>query len=278
MHIPLRKTLTICKRLGIDYAEAVTGFEFGNKRAVPVIQGVVVATENEKLVIDEWEKDEEERKRKEDGKRERVALATWRKFLMGLRIVERVRDRYSGNASDAYLKEQKNPFTNPNKIHKSRMGQQKENGSNGRPPNLADEDMAGGFVIDDVGGASVSGCGFLWDDDGKLGEAATERGGAFLPEYKGSSLAGNGELVIEHGDAVSWKTFEKLRHKTEESSPATQTADRVNETMDADSEEIVHIKRQGRPKKIAIKTSKAKNGKKAVAKPTPKTAKGLDAQ
>ena len=278
MHIPLRKTLTICKRLGIDYAEAVTGFEFGNKRAVPVIQGVVVATGNEKLVIDEWVKDEEERKRKEDGKRERVALASWRKFLMGLRIVERVRDRYSGNASDAHLKEQKNPFTNPNKIHKSRMGQQKENGSNAKTPNQADEDMAGGFVIDDVGGANVSGCGFPWDDDGELGEAATEGGGAFLPEYKRDSLAGNGELVIEHGDAVSWKAFETPGHKTEESSRAAQTADRVNDTLDVNSEEIVHIERQGRPKKTAIKTSKAKNGKKVVAKATPKTAKGLDTQ
>ncbi|KAI4188728.1 MAG: hypothetical protein L6R41_001967, partial [Letrouitia leprolyta] len=74
-HIPLRSTAKICKRLGIDFAEAVTGFEFGKQRAVPVITGVVVAKENEEMVIEEWEKDEEERKIKEEGKREKAALA-----------------------------------------------------------------------------------------------------------------------------------------------------------------------------------------------------------
>ncbi|KAI5292116.1 hypothetical protein KEM52_006609, partial [Ascosphaera acerosa] len=42
-HLPYRGTVRVCKRLGIDYAEAVTGFEFGKKIAVPVITGVVVA-------------------------------------------------------------------------------------------------------------------------------------------------------------------------------------------------------------------------------------------
>ena len=54
IHIPLRSTVRVCKRLGIDFAEAVTGFEFGNRMAVPVLTGVVVATENEDAVIDAW--------------------------------------------------------------------------------------------------------------------------------------------------------------------------------------------------------------------------------
>ena len=53
VHIPLKSTVRICKRLGIDFAEAVTGFEFGKQRAVPVITGVVVADGNEQTVIDE---------------------------------------------------------------------------------------------------------------------------------------------------------------------------------------------------------------------------------
>ena len=50
VHIPLRGTVRICKKLEIDYAEAVTGFEFGHKLAVPVVEGVVVAEEHEKAV------------------------------------------------------------------------------------------------------------------------------------------------------------------------------------------------------------------------------------
>lgn len=119
VHIPLRSTVRVCKKLGIDYAEAVTGFEFGNKRAVPVITGVVVAEENEHAVIDVWEKEEEERRIREEGKREKMALATWRKWLMGLRIIQRVRDEYGGDADTEAHKEEMNPFTNQSKIKKA---------------------------------------------------------------------------------------------------------------------------------------------------------------
>lgn len=114
VHIPLKGTVRVCKRLGIDYAEAVTGFEFGNQRAVPVITGVIIASEHENHVIEEWKKDEEERRIKEEGKRERAALSMWRKFLMGLRIIERVREDYGDN-DEASMKKQTNPFTNRNK-------------------------------------------------------------------------------------------------------------------------------------------------------------------
>ena len=157
VHIPLRSTVRICKRLGIDYAEAVTGFEFGNKRAVPVITGVVVAEEHEHTVIDIWEKEEEERKIKEEGKREKAALATWRKWLMGLRIVQRVREEY-GQDADAHMKEEMNPFTNQNKkkhtpaIHAGELPQQQDYVT-AHP----DEDTGGGFIAED----NFEGGGFL---------------------------------------------------------------------------------------------------------------------
>lgn len=160
VHIPLKSTVRICKRLGIDFAEAVTGFEFGKQRAVPVITGVVVAKGHEHAVIDEWEKDEEERTIKEEGKREKTALGTWRKWLMGLRIIERVREEYGGDA-DAHTAEEVNPFTNPSKAKKAR---QAETGT-GRKPyrgpfTYADdkEDIGGGFPADDD---ALDGGGFL---------------------------------------------------------------------------------------------------------------------
>ncbi|KAK0702030.1 Rad4 transglutaminase-like domain-containing protein [Lasiosphaeria miniovina] len=91
VHVPYQGTMRVCKRLGIDYAEAVVDFEFGNRMAVPVIQGVVVAEEYHDTVMEELAKDEAERIRKEDEKRRKAALAKWRKFLMGLRIVERIK-------------------------------------------------------------------------------------------------------------------------------------------------------------------------------------------
>ena len=46
-------TARICKRL------AVTGFEFGSKMAVPEIEGIVIAEENEDLLRDAWRADQD---------------------------------------------------------------------------------------------------------------------------------------------------------------------------------------------------------------------------
>lgn len=94
VHLPLKGSVRICKKLEIDYAEAVVGFEFGNKMAVPVINGVVVAEENETLVTDAWKIWHEEQQRKEENKQEALVLETWRKMMMALRIRTRVQEDY----------------------------------------------------------------------------------------------------------------------------------------------------------------------------------------
>ncbi|KAK5661184.1 hypothetical protein OQA88_11075 [Cercophora sp. LCS_1] len=115
VHVPYRGAMRVAKRLGIDYAEAVVDFEFGHRMAVPVIQGVVIAAEYHDRVMEELAKDEAEKARKEDEKRRKKALAMWRKFLMGLRIVERVGREYGDKNDDVEI-------------------------------GAADEDMAGGFL------------------------------------------------------------------------------------------------------------------------------------
>ncbi|OXV06738.1 hypothetical protein Egran_05495 [Elaphomyces granulatus] len=106
VHLPWGGTARVCKKLGIDYAEAVTGFEFGSKMAVPVIEGVVIAEENGDLVRDAWRVDQEARHQRQRLQQEKRILQTWRKFLMGLRITERVRAEY-GEDGDV---ETMNPF------------------------------------------------------------------------------------------------------------------------------------------------------------------------
>ena len=273
VHIPLKKTMTICKRLGINYAEAVTGFEFGNKRAVPVVTGVVVAAENENLIIDEWKKDEEERKRKEEGKREKVALATWRKFLMGLRIVERVRDEYGGDAG-AHLKEEMNPFTNQSKARKSSKEQRQEIQTKEETSNPVDEDMAGGFMVDDASDVGVPGGGFLPDDHKEPEEAVSGEGGGFLSNGDDGKepAPGDEELIFENGDAVPRKAFNTFRQPFDYPGLPSPIDDKVGDAMDVDSEEPLPVKRRGRPKGTAPKTPKIKAAKKGNA--TPKTANG----
>jgi xeroderma pigmentosum group C-complementing protein len=144
VHIPRRRTKEICRRLGIDYAEAVTGFEFGARMAVPIITGVVIAEENEEMVLEQWEKDEAERARKEDEKRTKAALGMWRKFLMGMRIVERVREEYGDDVNDNV--DVLNPWINTKSRAKNACEIEEE--TQRRIMDQRDEGMAGGFLLE----------------------------------------------------------------------------------------------------------------------------------
>lgn len=135
-HVPFRGAVKVCKRLEIDYAEAVVDFEFGHRMAVPVIQGVVIAEEYHDQVMEEIRKNEAERARKEDEKRRKEALRLWSKFLKGLRIVERIRQDY-GHVDDSVPVFQKHGGPNSTK--------EKEEDVDAEAMRLRDEEMAGGF-------------------------------------------------------------------------------------------------------------------------------------
>ncbi|KAI9795973.1 MAG: hypothetical protein M1835_004867 [Candelina submexicana] len=185
VHIPQRGTAKICRRLNIDFAEAVTGFEFGKQRAVPVINGVVVAQGNEDMVMEAWEVDEEERRRKEEGKREKAALAMWRKFLMGLRIVQRVKEEYGGER-DAHIADEINPFTRMNG-HKKAGGPPHMTGKPSHSSTLPQQadDMAGGFLLDSHVGEDEEG-GFPLD--GHAPDEGRNAGGFILEEDNGIEI------------------------------------------------------------------------------------------
>jgi xeroderma pigmentosum group C-complementing protein len=175
VHIPLRSTVTVCKRLGIDYAEAVTGFDFGSRMAVPVITGVIVAAENEDAVIDAWEVAEEIKRKKEDAKHQKLVLGTWRKFLIGLRIAERMRVEYGDQEGQDV--EEANPFTRA-----TNTTSWKEPESRGAAP---DEDLeGGGFLLDDEEDPATGVSKEITVDHGKESESDRDepsRGSLVMP-------------------------------------------------------------------------------------------------
>ncbi|KIY63806.1 DNA repair protein Rad4, partial [Cylindrobasidium torrendii FP15055 ss-10] len=60
VHVPYKGTAKIARRLGIEFAEAVTGFEFKKRRATPIVEGVVIAKENEQWLLDTfWEAEQD---------------------------------------------------------------------------------------------------------------------------------------------------------------------------------------------------------------------------
>lgn len=165
-HVPWPGTVRVCKKLGIDYAEAVTGFEFGSKMAAPVIQGVVVAAENEDLLKDAWRADAAEKQKREELKAEKRILQTWRKFLFGLRITERVREEYGGDATKDAERDAQNPFAS-NKANKKTLEE-------------PDPDPEKGY-FDEAGDGNV------------------DHGGGFLLPGEDDDQ-GDGGIIVDHGD------------------------------------------------------------------------------
>jgi xeroderma pigmentosum group C-complementing protein len=173
IHIPLKGTARICKKLKIDYAEACTGFEFGKQRAVPVITGVVVAVENEDLVIDAWEVAQAEKEKKEEDKREKHVLGLWRKFLAGLRIVERVKRDHGQDAVEVWQKE---------KDKATRKSVQPQEQSEWDTFQNYDGDFEGGFMREEESAAG----GFVPDNDGMPERDEIMAGGFVLPDEEDS--------------------------------------------------------------------------------------------
>ncbi|KAL6890718.1 Rad4 domain-containing protein [Trichoderma evansii] len=76
--------------LGIDCAPALTGFQFKGRQGTAVLNGVVIAKEFEEAVRAGIQGMLDLEQEVEEEKRRYVALKLWRRFLMGLRIRERI--------------------------------------------------------------------------------------------------------------------------------------------------------------------------------------------
>jgi xeroderma pigmentosum group C-complementing protein len=182
VHIPLRGTARICRKLNIEHAEACTGFEFGKQRAVPILTGVVVATENEDMVIDAWEVDEAEKTKKEADKREKLVLGLWRKFMGGLRIVERMKAEY-GEDVELPAKPVKQTPNPPEPGGKNSEWEVFQNHS----------DFEGGFLRGD----EPADGGFVHEEPPQVHHDEDMAGGFFAASQEDPV---HGDLVIDHGE------------------------------------------------------------------------------
>lgn len=191
-HLRLKGAKRICNKLGIDFAEAVTGFEFGARMAIPVIEGVVVAEENADLVRNAWQEYEQERVRKEDEKRRKAAIGMWRKMMMGLRIIKRIQEEYPEDAS---------------KDHNVLSSWGVKGGGNAGPDeddamqeaiDAHDEQMAGGFF-----------------PEGHDEEAVPQ--GTFFPTRHDTDAEGGGGFIIEEAEKeAAPQTFFPTRHDSDD--------------------------------------------------------------
>lgn len=79
---------------GIDYAEAVTGFDFARNKASARVNGIVVAKENVDGLLEVWEGMMERVKEEEERLRRKGVLERWQRFFIKLGIKQRLDDRH----------------------------------------------------------------------------------------------------------------------------------------------------------------------------------------
>ncbi|KAI5303253.1 Meiotic Sister-Chromatid recombination aldehyde dehydrogenase [Ascosphaera pollenicola] len=148
------------KLLGIDYADAVTGFSFKGRSGTAVKYGVVAAVEYKEALQAVLQGFAQERIWEENERRRQLALGTWKEMLLKLRIRERVRGYFAEGELDETNKkgeavEVKGEFENVNikDVNEEAGGF------------LPDED-GGGFLTEPDTSAEQSTAKFLQDDDG----------------------------------------------------------------------------------------------------------------
>jgi xeroderma pigmentosum group C-complementing protein len=94
VHIPITGLQRVLRKLNIDAAPAMMGWDFSGGACHPVFEGYVVCTEFEDVVIDAWHQDSKDREEKAEEKREKRVVDNWRRLVKGLFIRERIQSKY----------------------------------------------------------------------------------------------------------------------------------------------------------------------------------------
>lgn len=105
IHVPHPEAGKAAKTIGVDYADAVTGFDFKGRRGTAVVKGIVVAEEYHAALVEVLRCFNNERAKAADDVRTAQILGLWKNFLIGLRVKERVKE-YLEDGEEAPAEEQ----------------------------------------------------------------------------------------------------------------------------------------------------------------------------
>ncbi|KAJ8980178.1 hypothetical protein NQ317_011423 [Molorchus minor] len=109
VHLKLPGLNKIARRMNIDCASAIVGFDFHGGWSHPTYDGFVVCEEYTDVLVAAWELEQEEIEKKENEKIEKRVYGNWKKLIRGLLIRERLKAKYDfGSTSGEGGKNKKN--------------------------------------------------------------------------------------------------------------------------------------------------------------------------
>ncbi|CAB3998693.1 DNA repair complementing XP-C cells [Paramuricea clavata] len=94
-HIQIPGIHRLARKLNIDAALAVVGFDFHGGFNHPIMDGVVVGEEYKEQLLLAWDKEQDEKIEREQAKREKRVLDNWTHLVRSLRIRERLKRKYN---------------------------------------------------------------------------------------------------------------------------------------------------------------------------------------
>ncbi|XP_049281740.1 DNA repair protein complementing XP-C cells homolog [Anopheles funestus] len=95
VHLKLPGLNKVCKRLQIDCAPALTGFDMAKMRMVPVYDGFVVCKEYAEQAVEEWYKEMEKEEIREQEKFEKRVYGNWKRLIKGLLVRRKLQNKYN---------------------------------------------------------------------------------------------------------------------------------------------------------------------------------------
>lgn len=100
-HLRNQNASLAARILGIDYADAVTGFQFKGRHGTAVTQGIVASAEYREALLAVLGGLQDQHEQAEQDRRTLAALSMWKQFLIRLRVAERVSSyKFEGEESD----------------------------------------------------------------------------------------------------------------------------------------------------------------------------------
>lgn len=94
-HLQLPSLFRTCKKMNVDCAQAVIGFDFHSGSSHPTFDGFVVCEEFADAVVEQWFLDQQEADRKEEEKIQARVWGNWKKLIKGLLIRERLKRKFN---------------------------------------------------------------------------------------------------------------------------------------------------------------------------------------
>ncbi|CAK7339030.1 unnamed protein product [Dovyalis caffra] len=137
MHLRLPRVFYVAKRLEIDYAPAMVGFEFRNGRSFPVFDGIVVCNEFKDAILEAYAEEEERREAEEKRRNEAQAISRWYQLLSSIITRQRLNNSY-GNGSTSQMPSN---FQNANIQPDVHVGSQRNTQPSGRQKDVKDHKL-----------------------------------------------------------------------------------------------------------------------------------------